>query len=85
MEPVPVQLTRMEGTLNLVAYQILEVKKDIEGVRVDHESTKIRLSLVETSQAAAAGAFTSWRSWLPVIISGLGVVAALGLGVTFGK
>ena len=54
LEPVPVQLTRIEGTVNLIAYQMAEVKDDIKGVKVDLVSLTGRVSAVEMAQAATA-------------------------------
>ena len=85
LEPVPVQLTRIEGTVNLIAYQFSEVKDDIKDMRADVSSLTTRVGAVELAQAQTSGASNSWRTWLPTIIAALGVLAALGLGVTFGR
>ena len=85
IEPVPVQLTRIEGTVNLIAYQFGEVKEDIKQMRGEVSALTSRVQAVELAQATQAGASNSWRMWLPTIIAAIGVLAALGIGVTFGR
>lgn len=77
VEPVPVQLTRMEGVLNLVAFQVGDL-----GARM--ERVERRVGDVELAQATALGSSGFLRAWLPTIIAALGVLGALGLGITFG-
>jgi hypothetical protein len=77
VEPVPVQLTRMEGVLNLVAYQVGDL-----GARM--ERVEQRVSSVELAQATNSGASASWKAWLPTVIAALAVLAALGFGINFG-
>lgn len=83
-EPVPVQLTRIEGTINLIAYQMAEVKSDVADVKADLAGVKSRVTVVETAQASAAGAAGFLRAWLPTIVAAIGVAAALGFGIKFG-
>jgi ABC-type enterobactin transport system permease subunit len=85
IEPVPVQLTRIEGTVNLIAYQFGEVKEDIKQMRGEVSALTSRVQAVELAQAASSGASSSWRLWLPTIIAAIGVLGALGLGGTFGR
>lgn len=59
---MPVQLTRIEGTINLIAYQMAEVKTEVT------ELNK-RVTKVELQQAQSGGATQSWRTWLPVLIA----------------
>lgn len=73
-EPVPVQLTRIEGTVNLIAYQMTEVKADITDLRADITGVKDRLSHVELVQAQNAGASASWKTWLPILIAAAALV-----------
>jgi hypothetical protein len=72
LEPVPVQLTRIEGTVNLIAYQMAEVKGEVS------ELTK-RITAVELVQAQSAGASNSWKTWLPFSVATLVAVAAVVL------
>jgi hypothetical protein len=76
-EPVPVQLTRIEGTVNLIAYQMAEVKSE-----VSHLST--RVTAIELAQAASNGSAGFLKAWLPTLIAAIGVAAALGFGVNWG-
>jgi hypothetical protein len=76
-EPVPVQLTRMEGTINLIAYQVGDLGSRME--RVER-----RVKDVELAQAGSAGSNNFLKAWLPTIIAAIGVLAALGFGVKFG-
>jgi hypothetical protein len=73
-EPVPVQLTRVEGTINLIAYQMAEVKSEVTELNR-------RVTTVELAQAQSGGASQSWKTWLPILIAagtlGLGMVLAL--------
>ena len=50
-EPVPVQLTRMEGTVNLIAYQIGDLTKNLAAHAVVLEKHGDRLAAVETKQS----------------------------------
>ena len=77
VEPVPVQLTRIEGTVNLIAYQMSEVKTEVTNLAA-------RVTAIELAQAAHSGSGAWLRSWAPVIIAALGVAVALGFGVKFG-
>src|SRR5690349_11732118 len=77
MEPVPVQLTRIEGTVNLIAYQIGEVRDEVKDLGK-------RVTAVENWQAATSGSQSFLKAWLPTIIAAVGVLAALGFGVKFG-
>jgi hypothetical protein len=76
-EPVPVQLTRMEGTINLIAYQVGDL-----GTRMDR--VERRVSSVELVQERVAGSSTFLKAWLPTIVATIGVLAALGFGIKFG-
>ena len=76
-EPVPVQLTRIEGTVNLIAYQMAEVKSEVANLSV-------RVSTIELAQASANGSSGFMKSWLPTLVAALGVAAALGFGVKWG-
>ena len=76
-EPVPVQLTRMEGTINLIAYQFSEVKDDIKELRTKAEGHDARLSAVELAQASQSGASASWKTWLPVLVAVASVAVAV--------
>lgn len=75
-EPVPVQLTRIEGVINLIAYQQGEMRDDVRdlGQRVD--GLTVRVQAVETQQAHAGGASASWRTWLPILAALASAVAA---------
>lgn len=84
LEPVPVQLTRMEGTINLIAYQFSEVQGDIKEIRADLSGLTARVGAVEIAQAQTSGASSSWKTWLPTILTALGLLVALGFGVKFG-
>lgn len=75
LEPVPVQLTRMEGTINLIAYQFSEVQGDIKEIRSDVAGLTGRVGAVELAQAQSAGASHSWQTWLPI----LAALAATGV------
>lgn len=77
VEPVPVQLTRIEGTVNLIAYQMAEVKNEVS-------SLSKRVTAIELAQAVSSGSSGFLKSWLPTIIAGIGVLVALGFGVKFG-
>lgn len=61
-EPVPVQLTRVEGTINLIAYQMAEVKSEVTELNR-------RVTKVELTQAQSGGASQSWKTWLPILIA----------------
>jgi hypothetical protein len=84
VEPMPVQLTRIEGTVNLIAYQMTELKGSVTalGLRVDGHSKDI--ADIKLVQAGNAGATQSWRTWLPLIMTALGTLAAFGIGTHFG-
>ena len=84
IEPVPVQLTRIEGTVNLIAYQMAEVKAEVSGVKTDIAALSGRVNAIELAQAAASGSTGFLRAWLPTIIAAVGVLAALGFGIKFG-
>lgn len=75
LEPVPVQLTRMEGTINLIAYQFSEVQGDIKEIRSDVAGLTGRVGAVELAQAQSSGASHSWQTWLPI----LAALAATGV------
>lgn len=77
LEPVPVQLTRMEGTINLIAYQFSEVQGDIKEMRADISGLTGRIGAVELTQAANSGASSSWKTWLPI----LAALAAVSVAV----
>lgn len=77
IEPVPVQLTRIEGSVNLILYQLGDLKGTVERHEVDITALKL-------SQAASTGSSQSWKTWLPTILTALGVLAALGFGVHLG-
>ena len=76
-EPVNVQLTRMEGTINLIAYQVSDL-----GTRM--ERVERRVGEVELTQAQVSGGSGFLRAWLPTIIAAIGVLAALGFGLKLG-
>lgn len=82
IEPVPVQLTRIEGVLNLVAYQMTEVKDDVRHIAAEVEDVKRRVGAVEIVQAQSTGAMTSWRSWLPVVIAAASLAVAAAVALT---
>lgn len=84
VEPVPVQLTRIEGTVNLIAYQMTEVKADITGVKTSVSALDSRVHAIEMAQAALSGSSSFLKSWLPTIIAAVGVATALGFGIKFG-
>lgn len=84
LEPVPVQLTRMEGTINLIAYQFSEVQGDIKEIRGDVAGLTGRIGAVELAQAQSRGANSTWKTWLPTILTAMALLAALGFGVKFG-
>lgn len=84
VEPMPVQLTRMEGTINLIAYQFSEVQGDIKEIRSDQAKLTGRIAAVELIQASTSGAASTWKTWLPTILTALGVLVAAGLGFHFG-
>lgn len=66
-EPVPVQLTRIEGVINLIAYQQGEMRDDVKDLRLDLTKVTTRVVDLEHRLASASGAAASWRSWLPTI------------------
>jgi hypothetical protein len=71
----------MEGTINLIAYQMTEVKDDIRAVgsRVDKHDDEIgELRLLVGAQIAASA---SWKSWLPILASLASVALALVLAL----
>lgn len=75
-EPVPVQLTRIEGTVNLIAYQLGDLVKRVDRHDVDISDLKL-------AQAAANGSSQSWAKWIPIIISAAALVAAFAGVVSF--
>lgn len=83
VEPVPVQLTRIEGTVNLIAYQMGEVKAEVTEVKTSMSALGRRVTAIELAQAAASGSSSFLKSWLPTIIAALGVMAAFGFGIKF--
>ena len=84
VEPMPVQLTRIEGTVNLIAYHMTELKGSVTALsgRVDGHQKDI--ADIKLAQAGTAGASQSWRTWLPTILTALGVLTALGFGIHLG-
>lgn len=70
VEPPPVQLTRMEGVLNLIAYQLGDLKATVQRHEVDITALKLQ-------QASSDGSSQSWKTWLPILIA----AATLGAGV----
>lgn len=68
-EPVPVQLTRIEGTVNLIAYQLGDLVKRVDRHEIDITALKL-------AQASAGGASSTWRTWVPIILAAVGVIAA---------
>jgi hypothetical protein len=84
VEPVPVQLTRIEGTVNLIAYQMGEVKAEVTEVKTSMSALGRRVTAIELAQAQASGSSSFLKSWLPTIIAALGVMAAFGFGIKFG-
>lgn len=82
IEPVPVQLTRIEGVVNLIAYQIGDLKEDVKtlGARVDgHDGEIGALKLAVGGQQAASA---SWKTWLPILASLAGLALALFIAIT---
>ena len=82
-EPVPVQLTRIEGTVNLIAYQMTEVKAEVGGVKTELATLRGRVAAIELVQAASSGGSNWLKAWLPTLIAAIGVAVALGFGVKF--
>lgn len=80
-EPVQVQLTRIEGTVNLIAYQMAEVKADITDLRGEVAAAKERIAAVEINQAQSSGASASWKTWLPIILAALAVALSVVLSL----
>jgi hypothetical protein len=76
-EPVPVQLTRMEGTINLIAYQFSEVKDDIKELRSKSEGHSVQISALELANATKSGASAAWTTWLPILAAIAAVVVAI--------
>jgi hypothetical protein len=70
----------MEGTINLIAYQMAEVKADVAGVQSDLVHVKGRVSAVELVQAQSSGVSASWKSWIPIIIAALALGGAFWFG-----
>jgi hypothetical protein len=54
-EPVPVQLTRIEGTINLIAFQLGELKGDVKEIRAKTDGHSDRLSALELANAKSEG------------------------------
>lgn len=77
VEPVPVQLTRIEGTINLIAYQMTEVKTEVSKLGD-------RVTKVELVQAQSGGASQSWKTWLPILITLAGLLVAAYVAVSGG-
>ncbi len=71
-EPMPVQLTRIEGVVNLIAYQLGDLTKKVERHELDITALKL-------AQATNSGAANSWRTWLPILASLAGLALALYL------
>lgn len=68
-EPMPVQLTRVEGTVNLIAYQIGDLVKRVDRHEVD-------ITALKMAQASGDGASASWWKWASIFIGVAGVIAA---------
>lgn len=80
LEPVPVQLTRMEGTINLIAYQFAEVKDDVKEIRTVQGVHAKDIAELRLAQAQQTGASNSWKTWLPILAALAAVaVAAVAL------
>lgn len=77
VEPVPVQLTRMEGTINLIAYQFSEVKDDIKELRTQTKGHGDDIAALKLAQAAQLGASASWKTWLPILLALASVAVAI--------
>lgn len=77
IEPMPVQLTRIEGTVNLIAYQVGDL-----AARMGH--LEGRVGAVELAQAANTGASVSWKSWLPIVAGLASLALAFVLALTGG-
>lgn len=73
-EPMPVQLTRMEGTINLIAYQFSEVKDDIKELRAESKGHGDAISALQLARAQSNGASVSWHTWLPILAALASVV-----------
>lgn len=84
LEPVPVQLTRIEGSVNLIVERVGNLQGQISEIKSKVETHDARLTAVEIVQATGRGASDSWRSWLPTILTALALMAALGFGIKFG-
>jgi hypothetical protein len=77
VEPVPVQLTRIEGVVNLIAYQMAEVKTEVTNLAG-------RVTAIELAQATATGSSGFLKQWLPTLLTAALLAVALGFGVKFG-
>lgn len=74
IEPVPVQLTRIEGTINLIAYQMTEVKTEVAHLGR-------RVTQVELTQAQSTGSSATWKTWLPMIIAASTLITGIVIAI----
>ncbi len=84
LEPVPVQLTRMEGTINLIAYQFGEMKEEVQAVRTENVQQLARIVALELRAATSSGIHAAWKTWVPILLAFAGVLAAFGVGIKVG-
>lgn len=75
IEPMPVQLTRMEGSINLIVERVGNLQGQLTKVETQVESLGTRVSAVELAQATSSGSSQSWKTWLPI----LAAFAAVGV------
>ena len=76
IEPMPVQLTRIEGSVNLIAERVGNVQGQIGDLRTEVTHLSGRVAVVELAQAASSGASTSWKTWIPILVGIAGVAIA---------
>ena len=84
IEPVPVQLTRIEGSVNLIAERVGNVQGQLGDLRTEVTHLSGRVTAVELAQAASSGASLSWKSWLPILVALAGFGLAFVLALTGG-
>lgn len=84
IEPMPVQLTRIEGSVNLIAERVGNVQGQLGDLRTEVTHLSGRVSAVELAQAASIGAGQSWKTWVPTLIAAGGLVIAFVLALVGG-
>lgn len=84
IEPVPVQLTRIEGSVNLIAERVGNVQGQLGDLRTEVTHLSGRVTAVELAQAASSGASMSWKTWLPFLVGFASLVLAFVLALTGG-